>query len=76
MRLRALLPLVLSLAVFAVIPASTAPQAMSLVGGIAKTDDGLITGVAKHSCRHIKNRHQRQLCLHPKKPKRRAGREN
>jgi hypothetical protein len=74
MKLRVLLPMALSLVVLAAVPVSTVTHAMSLIGGVAKTDSGLITAIK--DCHHIRNRHQRQLCLHPKKPKRRAGREN
>jgi hypothetical protein len=59
--------------VFAAIPASTTTHAMSSVGGIAKTDDGLIARIATSDCKQIRNAHQRQLCLHPKKPKRMGG---
>jgi hypothetical protein len=75
MRIGTLLPTVFAFAMFVAIPASTRTHAMSLVGGITKADDGLIASVAKHSCRHIRNRHQRHLCQHPKKPKRMGGRD-
>jgi hypothetical protein len=64
MKLRILLPAALSFAMLAAIPVSTSTQAMSLAGGIAKSEDGLITSVAA-KCHPTKG----HKC---KKPKRKA----
>ncbi|SEF05937.1 hypothetical protein SAMN05519104_8128 [Rhizobiales bacterium GAS188] len=65
MRIGSLLAAAFALAMFAAIPASTPTHAMSLVGGITETDDGLI--VLSKSCKTYRNVHQRQRCYQHKK---------
>jgi hypothetical protein len=65
MRMGSLLAAAFALAMFAAIPASTPTHAMSLVGGITKTDDGLI--VLSKLCKTYANKHQRHLCYQHKR---------